>query len=498
MQQREKNSCAQMPMYRLLVQLPFFSGLLAGLLINRAPAFADAPAPVATPASAVQLAANNTAIENPASVPCKLVLNPDDEKFLDDLEHRGIQFYVDEADPVTGLMPDRARAIGGPSNGIASIASVGFGLTALCIGDQRGWVAHQDAYDQSLRVLRFLRDSAPQSHGHFYHFLDMHTGKRVWNCEVSNIDTALLMAGVLTTRQHFPDTELAKIADDLYENVDWPWLLTNSKDGAAKVPILCMGWKPESGFINAQWGNFSEGPLIYLLAMGSQKHPLSAESWKAWQRTPVVTYAGLTFMQCPPLFTHQYPQCWFDLRGLRDDYADYFRNSQLATLAQRQWCIDELSKQFPTYGPNLWGLTASDYAHGYTAWGGPPSQGEIDGTVVPTAAGGSLAFEPRLCLDALESMKQHYGDKSYLKYGFVDAFNPSGWYNKDVLGIDVGPMVLMAENCRTGFVWKTFMSAVEAQTALKVAHFRVLTEADASSTSGLFVNPSKSSNLKAE
>jgi hypothetical protein len=177
-------------------------------------------------------------------------------------------------------------------------------------------------------------------------------------------------------------------------------------------------------------------------------------------------------MQCPPLFTHQYPQVWFDLRGKRDDYADYFRNAQLASLAQRQWCIDDLGKEFPTYGPNMWGLTASDSKRGYTAWGGPPEQEDPDGTVVPCAAAGSLAFEPRLCLDALESMKQRFGDKAYLKYGFVDAFNPSGWYNPDVIGINIGPSVLMAENARTGFVWKTFMSCPEAQAALKAAGFR--------------------------
>jgi hypothetical protein len=188
-----------------------------------------------------------------------------------------------------------------------------------------------------------------------------------------------------------------------------------------------------------------------------------------------MSYAGLRFIQCPPLFTHQFPQCWFDFRGLRDDHADYFRNGQLATIAQRQWFIDELSKRFPTYGPNIWGLTASDYVNGYTAWGGPPQQGEVDGTVVPCAPAGSLAFHPRICLDALMAMKAKYGKQGYLKYGFVDAFNPAtGWYNSDVIGIDVGVTVLMAENARSGFVWKTFMSSPEAQTAVNAAGFRPL------------------------
>jgi len=439
--------------------------------------------------SAVQLTTDDSAIENPTAAPGKSAITAADDLFLDDLEQRGIQYFVDEADSVTGLMPDRAKATGGTSSP-SSIAAIGFGLTALCIGDERGWVPHQQAYDRSMRVLSFMRDHVEQVHGYFYHFLNMHTGAREWNCEVSDIDTALLMAGVLCVRQHFPGTELATVADGLYQRVDWGWL----KDPEG---TLYMGWKPESGFIPAKWDSFSEGPpLIYLLGMGSKSHPLPPEIWNAWHRQPVENYAGLTFMKCPPLFTHQYPQCWFDLRGLRDDHAEYFRDSQLATLAQRQWSIDDLSKQFSTYGPNLWGLTASDSERGYTAWGGPPAQGDIDGSVVPCAAAGSLAFEPRLCLDALENMRRQYGEKGYLKYGFVDALNPSsGWFNPDVLGIDIGPTVLMAENCRSGSVWKMFMSCPEAATALKAAAFRPLDAADQiPATTSLFTTGSSQTN----
>jgi hypothetical protein len=391
----------------------------------------------------------------------------DDHAFLDDLQRRGIQYFIDEADPVTGLMPDRAKADGGHVNEVASIASVGFGLTCLAIGEERGWIPKQEVYDRSYKVLRFLRDKAPQERGHFYHFLNMRTGKREWNCEVSNIDTALLMAGVLTIRERFPNTDLAALCTELFDRVDWPWLLQS--DGT-----LSMGWTPERGFIKAKWDHYSEGaPLIVLLAMGSKTHPLPPSAWKAWKRNSVGEYGGLTFLQCPPLFTHQFPQCWYDLRGVKDDYANYYRNSQLATIAQRQWMSQELSKQFPEYGENFWGLTASDFKDGYTAWGGPPAAGPIDGSVVPCASAGSLAFEPKLCVDVLRSMHEKYSRRAYKKYGFVDAFNPSAdWYNNDVIGIDVGPTVIMAENARTGFVWKTFMSSDVAQRGMTTAGFK--------------------------
>lgn len=446
------------------------AAVLASAVNLASPAEALQPTaqPATRPSSAVALAQRSLAYGDPHTLPGKGVFTAEDDAFLEDLTRRGIQFFIDEADPETGLMPDRARADGGPSNNVASTASVGFGLTALCIAEKNGWIERFEAYDRANRVLRFLRDKAPQERGHFYHFLDMRSGERQWECEVSNVDTALLMYGVLVVREHFPGTEVAKLADELYERVDWPWLVDE------KTGLLHHGWKPETGILRAVWGHYSEGPpLVLLLGMGSKTHPLPPSVWQAWKREPVEKYAGLTFVQCPPLFTHQFPQCWFDLRGLNDGQLDYFRNGQLATIAMRQWTIDELAKRFPSYDENIWGLTASDYEGGYTAWGGPPQQGEIDGTVVPAAAAGSLAFEPRLCVDALKSMREQFGKKGYLKYGFVDAFNPAkGWYNRDVIGIDVGPSVLMAENARTGFVWKTFMSCPEAQAALKAAGFK--------------------------
>jgi hypothetical protein len=467
----------------------FTTAVLAVAGLSLSPARAQTPTVGDSVSSITQLTANDASIENPATPPGKSVLAATDETFLDDLESRGVQFFVDSADPVTGLMPDRAHANGSGAGDIASVASVGFGMTALCIGDYRGWVPHQRALDICTRVLTFLRDKGLQQHGYFYHFINMHTGARVWNCEVSDVDTAILMAGVITVRQHFAGTDLAKLADELYNRVEWPWMM--SPDGT-----LYMGWHPPgdktSGFYS-NWNNFDEGPLLYLMGLGSQTHPLASQSWRAWKREPVITYDGLTYLQCEPLFTHQYPQCWFDLRGLRDDHADYFRNSQLATIAQRQWTIDELSHRFSDYGANMWGLTASDTETGYDGWGGPPiwpkeyKYDKLRGTVTAAAAAGSLAFEPRLCLDDLENMRSTYGDKAFLKYGFVDAFSPlDNWYDTDCLGIDIGPSVIMAENCRSGFVWQTFMSSPEAKAALKAAGFRALEPSDDRPTSSLF------------
>ena len=399
-------------------------------------------------------------------------LAPADEAFLDDLQRRSFLFLWEQADPETGLVRDRAGADGGPSahprsRDVASIASVGFALSGIPVAARRGWVAPDDAYARTLLTLRFLHDRTPHVRGFFYHFLDLRTGRRVWDCELSSIDTALLMCGVLVARQHFAGTEAARLATRLYERVEWPWMLAGGT-------TLSMGWKPEGGgkFLESRWRDFSEGWLLYLLAMGSATHPLPPEAWHAWERSPRVTYAGRTFLQHPPLFVHQFPHAFFDVRGMRDDYADYFRNSVDATLAHRQFCAD-LRGRFPKFGEDLWGITSSDSAKGYVGWGGPPATDNLDGTVVPCAAAGSLPFAPAECLRTLRHMRDAYGDRAWKRYGFVDAFNPhTGWFNPDVIGIDVGITLLMAENARTGWVRECFMRNPEAARALKAAGFR--------------------------
>jgi hypothetical protein len=400
----------------------------------------------------------------------------DDEAFLEDLQRRCFNYFWEQAEPSTGLVADRAPADGSGKFSEASIASTGFGLAALCIADERGWVERDKAYQRVLTTLRFIWEKMPHERGFYYHFVNNKTGERVWNCELSSIDTGLLMAGVLTARQYYKGTEVEDLATKIYERVDWPWM-------RGKGQTLTMGWTPENGFLNATWDGYSEHTIIYLMGIGSTTYPLPAEAWKIWKREPVITYDGLTFMACPPLFTHQFSHAFVDYRDKRDDFANYYRNSVLATRAHRQMCI-KLAKRFPHFGEDLWGITASDYAGGYTAWGGPPATGNIDGTVVPCAAAGSIPFLPDEVIRTLRYMKKTYGDKVWKRYGFVDAFNPQTGYTADhVIGIDVGISLLMIENYRSGFVWKYFMANPEVQRAMGLAGFRPETEVQDENTS---------------
>ena len=207
--------------------------------------------------------------------------------------------------------------------------------------------------------------------------------------------------------------------------------------------------------------------MIYLLAIGSPTHPVSPDHWNAFSR-PMIHYAGLSYISGnDPVFTHQYSQAWFDFRQKRDAWTDYFANSVVATRAHKAFCLS-----MPEYGPSLWGITASDSVHGFTVWGGPPSRGVIDGTVVPCAAAGSLPFLPADCLEVLRSLRANY-PRAWGRYGFVDAFHPAaGWYNPDVLGIDLGIGVLMAENLRSELVWDTFMRNAESTRAMQLVGFR--------------------------
>jgi len=388
----------------------------------------------------------------------------EEEAFLDDLIRQGSLFFYEQASPTTGQVLDRARNdLGGARDPrrMASIAATGFGLTALCIADHHGYLRHDQVVERVRTTLDWHLNHMPEVHGFFYHFTDVETGKRWRNTELSSIDTSILLCGVQTARAHFADAKIQSLAQQIYERVDWPWMLN---DGQA----FSMGWNPGSGFISARWSHYCELMMIYLLAIGSPTHPVSPDHWNAFAR-PVVRYGPYSFISGDdPIFTHQYSQAWFDFRGKRDAYVDYFVNSATATRAHKAFCLS-----LPRwYSGDYWGITASDSVNGYTVWGGPPSRGMIDGTVVPCAAAGSLAFVPADCMGVLRAMRVKWGEKAWGRYGFVDAFHPAAnWYNPDVLGIDLGIGVLMAENLRSELVWNTFMRNAESIRAMQLTGF---------------------------
>lgn len=400
----------------------------------------------------------------------RALLSARDQAFLEDLSRRSFRYFWEQADPNTGLVRDRARTDGSPHDEtrryIASIAATGFGLTALCIAAEHGWIARNDARERVRHTLRFFADRAHHEHGWFYHWMNVVTGERVWQSEISSIDTALLLGGVLTARQYFrAEVEIVQLATKIYSRIDFQWMLNGHPT------LLAHGWKPESGFIEHRWDHYSEQTMLYLLAIGSPTHPITPRSWYAWERD-WITYKSSTYLGLrAPLFIHQYSHAWVDYRQRRENQApfvDYFANSITATKTHREFCLD-LATEFPGYTADIWGITASDSAKGYVAWGGPPRHAAIDGTVVPCAAGGSLMFTPEISLPALRAMREQFGDKIYSRYGFADAFNPNtGWVNPDVIGIDVGITLLSAENLQSGKVWRWFMLNPEPRRALQL------------------------------
>jgi hypothetical protein len=400
-----------------------------------------------------------------ASLPQAKPYSSLDEQLLDEIQRGSFKFFWNETNPKTGQVKDRALLNGNDKRTMSSIAATGFGLTALCIGDARGYRDSAEIKERARTTLRFLWNDTPQVHGFFYHFIDMNNGKRWSDVELSSIDSSLLLCGLLTARQYFQDAEIQDLATKIYNRVDWPWMLNGGQ-------TFSMGWHPESGFLKARWEHYCELMMIYLLAIGSPTHPVPAETWNAWKR-PTITYQGITFISGDdPIFTHQYSQAWFDFRKKKDAYANYYENSVLATKAHKLFCLS-LKEKFPDYSEDLWGISASDYVKGYTAWGGPPPQGPIDGSIVPCATGGSLPFLFDDCMRVLRTIRAQYSEKVWGSYSFADAFNPLiQWYDPDVLGIDLGITMVMAENHRTGLVWDTFMKNPEARTAMDRVGFR--------------------------
>lgn len=386
-----------------------------------------------------------------------------DDELLEHIQRAAFEYFRAEANPANGLVKDRSTA-----KSKCSIAAVGFGLSAWCIGVERGYATRSEAVVRVHRTLRtFLEGSQGAAaegvighRGWFYHFLEMDTATRAWKCELSSIDTALFLAGAMDARQFFDgkdamEREIRRMSDRLVERVDWGWMC----DGA---DVLSMGWHPEKGFIPRCWVGYNEGMLLYLMAMGAPRKPLPAGAWDGWTRGYLwSTNHGQAYVDFPPLFGHQYSHCWVDFRGRSDGWMrargiDYFENSRRAVLAQREYCRVN-PKGHVGYGALLWGITACDGPDGYAARGAPPAEND-DGTLAPTAVGASVPFAPEVCLPTLRHLHETWGARLWTRYGYRDAFHPGkGWVADDVLGIDQGAMLVAIENHRTGAVWSRMM-----------------------------------------
>lgn len=401
----------------------------------------------------------------PASLFSEVVLSAADTELLDEVEQRALKFFVEERNPANGLIRDRAHNWNkGATRSAASIASVGFGLTAYPVGVERGWLDRETAKEMTRRILKFFLTGAANEKGFFYHFLDMETGNRVKNSELSPIDTALLLAGVLFAAEYYQDDEILTLANQIYERVDWQWMLHGGE-------TLALAWSPENGFSKRRWDHFDESMIMYLLAIGSPTYPIPAASWKAIAR-PVGSYRDYRMIQMPPLFTHHYSHIWVDFRDKNDGQFDYFKNSVHAGLANRAFCMDQSAK-FPGYSGELWGLSASDGPFGYRAYGAPPGWAEHDGTISPSACGSSIVFTPAESLACLRKIHEDYQEKAWGQYGFPSGINPSkDWFGPDVIGIDQGSLLLMIENYRSGLIWDVMGRNQPLQKAMESAGFR--------------------------
>ncbi|MEO8167655.1 MAG: glucoamylase family protein [bacterium] len=392
---------------------------------------------------------------------------------LDTVQHSSFNYFWYEANSSNGLIKDRNTS-GSP----CSIASVGFGLSSICIAVDHGWITREAARDRVVTTLRTFWEK-PQGvgasgfigyKGLFYHFLDMNSATRTWESELSTIDTGLLFAGILDAKQYFTgndsvETQIRALADSIYYRADWEFM----RNGNAGI---LMGWKPGTEFSGyGQWIGYNEAMILYILALGSPTHPVGSNAWQQWTTGyRWQTMYGQSYLIFAPLFGHQYTHCWVDFRNIRDGFmqnaqSTYFETSRRATLAQRTYSIANPG-HWMGYSDSLWGLTAGDGPNGYIARGAPPAQND-DGTISPTAPVSSLPFAPEVVIPTIRNMWNAYRSQLWVTYGFRDAFNLiRNWWGPDVIGIDAGPMVMMIENYRTQAVWNRFMQNADIQRGL--------------------------------
>jgi hypothetical protein len=422
-----------------------------------------------------------------------------DSEMLDHLRRETFDYFRHEFNPQNGLIADKTQP-GSPS----SIAAVGMGLSVFAVAVERGLLSRAEAIDRTLTILRFFH-SSPQGpepdatgyKGFYYHFLDMHTGRRAWQCELSAIDTAIFMAGVLTAASYFTgynenETEIREKAEALYRRVDWQWALNL---GAT----ICHGWKPETGFLPYRWDSgYSEALILYVLALGSPTFPPDPQGYTDWTSTFLWKKVyDIQYFYAGPLFIHQISHLWLDFRGIHDDFnrktgIDYFENSRRATYVHRRYGIEN-PMGFSHYHKYNWGLTASDGPgpatldvngirrefFDYIARGAP--FGPDDGTISPWAVVASLPFAPEIVIETVRHAIEHLHLKKRSPYGFDASFNSTfpdatrnhhGWVSPWIFGLNQGPIILMIENYQSELIWKTIRTCPFIATGLRRAGFR--------------------------
>ena len=420
-----------------------------------------------------------------------------DDAELESLQRDTFSYFLYETNPQNGLVLDKTAP-----DWPASIAATGLALAVYPVAIERSFITRAAAIDRVLATLRFFWNSpqGPQPdatgyQGFYYHFLDMQTGRRAWQCELSTVDSAILFAGVLTARAYFDadapeEKEIRTLADALYRRADWSW----AQNGGATVT---HGWKPESGFLEYRWEGYDEALVLYVLGLGSPTHPLPEESYAAWASTYEWKRSyGYDYLYAGPLFTHQISHVWIDFRGIQDAFMrdkgiDYFENTRRATCVQREYAIDN-PLEFAGYGKDCWGITASDGPgpdtiklngierrfFDYLGRGVP--YGPDDGTVAPWAVVASLPFAPEIVLPAIDYLVHQVDLKMGNPYGFKATFNPTypdksgnpyGWVSPWHYGINQGPINPMIENHRTGLLWRLMRGCPYVVTGLRRAGF---------------------------
>ncbi len=427
----------------------------------------------------------------------KYQLTKEEEVLLDSIQKYAFYYFLGERNPENGLIKDRTA-----DWSASSIAAVGFAIPSYAIAAERYWISRDSASQLVNTILNFFLNSEQSDNpnatgykGFYYHFLNMQTGRRDYKSELSTIDTGLLIAGVIFARQYFDkDNDIEKAirinATKLIDRLDWNFFRMKTNDQYNNS--ICMGWKPEEGYHHMGWVGYNEAILLYILAAGGNlQNPL--ESYNAWLNTYDwrEPYKGFAHAVFPPMFGHQYSHMFIDFRNIYDNYTrqkgiDYFENSRRATYTQRLYAIENPSGWIG-YDSLTWGITACDgpgekYNYdnkkflGYAGRGtsGPDLVFFDDGTLAPTALAGSIVFAPEICIPALKNIADKYGPKGlWSKYGLLDAFNPTlNWFNPEYIGIDLGPIVIMIENFRTGLVWKYFMKDPLIQKGLKKLNFQ--------------------------